>query len=144
MLRKNMKKIILLLYIITNAICIEIANAAPLTFDCKFKIYVTKESRDFSKNDIKIVSNEIFELKILLNENEAFVIGNQGTEKLYNIPHQESGYTFLEITPNKTVQVTVIDNKLNAVHSRHTQLPDLDNKLELFPSQSYGKCEIRK
>jgi len=100
------------------------------------------KNSEFLKDNIQ-VKKEIFELMILVNDKEAFIIGNQGTGKLDVIPHRTSGYTFIEITPVNTVQVTAIDNKLNAVHSRHTQLLGSDNKLELFPSQYYGKCEIR-
>lgn len=118
------------------------AYGAPFTFDCKFPINVSMKNSEFSKDNIQI-KKEIFELMILVNDKGAFIIGNQGIGKLDVIPHRTSAYTFLEITPMNTVQVIVIDNKLNAVYSRHTQLLGSDNKLELSPSQYYDKFEIR-
>lgn len=61
------------------------AYAAPLTFDCKFQTMVTKKSRDFSKNDIQ-VRNEVFEFKILLNDNEAFFYWESGNRKIIYYP----------------------------------------------------------
>ena len=120
-----------------------VASSAPFTFECTFPISVSKPIGDFSKNDLKISTKQDFKYNILVNGKEAFVIGDLGTEKLLLIQNEIGGYSFIEITPVKTLQITVVDKKLNAVHSRNTQLPDENGNFLLFPSQNYGSCKIK-
>lgn len=70
----------------------------------------------------------------------AYVVGNAGVSPVRSVTGT-AGLTFLEELGTGAVQTTTIDKTGGAVHSRHTLLSRLDGPHEVFPSQSYGRCE---
>ena len=106
------------------------ANAAPITYFCKYPLWSDEEGVH-EAND--------FNLTFIVDEenNTAYMVGNNGTEEIVIIPSIGST-NFIEVTDTGNMMTTTIDTKLKSVHSRNSVLLG-----DLIASQYYGSCEIR-
>lgn len=115
---------------------------ATTTFRCVF----TTSAKVNMDGDVPRVTTVRDNLEAIFDQVDARngsgrLIGNQGAESITVVRGSEK-ITLLEVTPNGTVQVTVIysversDGQFKAVHSRHTAAPDGIP----IASQMYGSC----
>ena len=107
-------------------------SASPITYICTYDSYSDKEGNHKVKKD--------FILTFIVDEQgkNAYILGNQGSEKVANFSHPMGGVAFVEVTASTNIMSTAIDSNGNSVHSRNTSLGG-----ELIPSQYYGKCTIK-
>ncbi len=107
-------------------------SASPITYICDYDSYSDKEGSHKTNKD--------FTLTFIVDENgkNAYILGNQGSEKVAHFSHPMGGVAFIEVTGANNIMSTAIDSKGNSVHSRNTSLGG-----ELIPSQYYGKCTTK-
>ncbi len=107
-------------------------SASPITYICNYDSYSDNEGNHQTKKD--------FILTFIVDEQEksAYILGNQGSEKVAHFSHPMGGVAFVEVTGSANIMSTAIDSKGNSVHSRNTSLGGV-----LIPSQYYGKCVIK-
>ena len=107
-------------------------TASPITYICTYNSYSNEEGNHKVKKD--------FILTFIVDEKgkNAYILGNQGSEKVANFTHPMGGVAFVEVTATTNIMSTAIDSNGNSVHSRNTSLGG-----ELIPSQYYGKCIIK-
>ena len=118
-----------LLTIIT-LLCFSVAaNAAPITYFCKYPAWSDEEGVH-EAND--------FNLTFIVDEENdtAYMVGNNGTEEIVILPFGDN-INFLEVTATGNMMTTTIDSKLTSVHSRNSVIFG-----DLIASQYYGSCEI--
>lgn len=107
------------------------ADSVTMTLKCSFSEYVDRTT-DRETLDKPL---EMTFITDPTNEKRAFIKGNNGSSPV-TLFMGESYITFVEVTPNNSVQVTAIEIGGTAVHGRHTFLSG-----NLRPSQYYGACE---
>jgi len=121
-----------LLMILSFSLFSSVIYASPVTFVCNYDSYSN------TTGNHKVKSKFVLTF-IVDNKNEsAYIIGNNGSEKVAYFSHPMGGNAFVEVTTTKNIMSTAIDNKGNSVHSRNTLLNG-----GLIPSQYYGKCETK-
>jgi hypothetical protein len=107
-------------------------SASPITYNCTYDSYSNKEGGHQSKKD--------FLITFIVDEDgkNAYISGNQGTEKVAHFPLPMGGAAFVEVTDTNNIMSTAIDANGSSVHSRNTLLGGT-----LMPSQYYGKCTVK-
>lgn len=80
-----------------------------------------------------------FELNFIIDRTtgKSYLLGNAGASEV-KVLESKDRVAFFEVTATGNIMTTVIDSKLNTVHSRSTVMFG-----ELQPSQYYGKCIIK-
>jgi len=123
---------IFLLFTISLMTLIQSVYAGPIIYVCTFDSFSTKQGNQKVKEEFKI--------SFLVDETneQYYIIGNNGSEKVKYIPHYQAGIAFIEITQSGNVITTAIDKEMNSVHSRNLSLAGI-----LAPSQYYGSCVIK-
>ncbi|SMX31563.1 hypothetical protein COL8621_00512 [Actibacterium lipolyticum] len=121
----------------------QIAAADPLSFVCSFDRSVAANiSREFGIQ-IDERAEKDFTIRFVseVRAETAQMIGNNGAANVIPI-WGDNRVTFVEITPNGTVQTTAVygfrQGEKAAVHSRTTGGEGYE-----LPSQYYGFCEVR-
>ena len=106
-----------------------IAYAETLYLECSYTSLANDQLR-IQKSD--------FELQFLIDNNNAYMIGNAGSvEVLHYFSNQ--GLFIIEQTPSGNLTTTTINlTEFSTVHSRHIIIGS-----ELVASQFYGSCKIR-
>jgi hypothetical protein len=108
------------------------AYADTTTITCVFSKYANAEGLQQYREPMTLTF--IIDRETL----KAYMLGNNGSSPVQMRSIHDGGFTFIETTGTGTVQVTAVDKKLVAVHSRHTKIAG-----ELVPSQAYGRCTGR-
>jgi hypothetical protein len=108
--------------------CLMVATAAPgqtapVRYRCAF------EQRAGAVDPFRL------EFRLDPTSGRAFVAGDAGVEEVVVHAGREA-ITFVEKVPSGAAQTTTIADRRQAVHSRHTLLPD-----GFAPSQMTGACE---
>lgn len=113
------------------------AMVAALLFPLAANAQITWECRYSSFADGKSVRplTEPFKLTFLLDQTNAYVVGNNGSSKVEHVV-SGNGPTFIETTAFGNVMTTAITLKGDSVHSRATKTL----AGELIASQYYGSC----
>ncbi len=86
-----------------------------------------------------------FSLTFIITKDKAYMPSDKGLVEVQMI-YGLYTLTFIETTPEGIVQVTAVNRSdEKSVHSRNTVMPTKDSSdVELFPSQSYGKCRRKE
>jgi len=115
------------------------ASAQPqhTEWDCRFSRAVTYDGGTEKNLDVAKYSlgPDKFELKFIDDNKEAYLVSVPPTQ-VARSPNAFGGIQYIEITNPGAVQVTALDKHGNAVHSRHTVMPDGT----ITASQYYGRC----
>ena len=86
-----------------------------------------------------------FSLTFIITKDKAYMASDKGLVEV-QIVYGQYTLTFIETTPEGIVEVTAVNRSdEKSVHSRNTVMPTKDTRdVELFPSQSYGKCHRKE
>jgi hypothetical protein len=108
-----------------------LAYADTTTYSCNYTTYSDQEGNH------KVEKK--FELNFSVDKAAAksYFLGNNGSTEVKLIESSDQ-LAFLEVTASGNLMTTVIDSKLNSVHSRNSVMFG-----EMLPSQYYGKCEVK-
>ena len=109
-----------------------LVSASPITYTCIYDSYSNNEGNHKVKKD--------FILTFIADENgkNAYILGNQGSEKVAYFSHPMGGVAFVEVTGTNNIMSTAIDSNGSSVHSRNSSISGV-----IVPSQYYGKCTIK-
>lgn len=121
---------ILPFYSISIFICCTVSpvSAEIVTFVCDYTTVSTSEGHE------KVSSSFVLTFIVDSDSDNAYMIGNQGTEDVILIAGDDK-VTFIEVTDTNNVMSTTIDSVSDSVHSRHTVLFG-----KLLAQQYYGSC----
>lgn len=121
-----------------------VAAAQPVTFYCNFSTVSALATTAFAPEGFRIGPAREFNLTFVIDGTRSYMVGNLGTANLEMHPIAGGGVVFIEAVPSGVRQVTAIDARGNAAHSRNTSVPLRDGSgMMLFPQQYYGRCQRR-
>ena len=107
-------------------------------WECKFTRESSSADTQKQRDPRKFtIGDTAFSLDFVDDGQKAFVLGNNGAAEVARLTAIDDGIAFIERTTAGSVQVTAIDAKGNAAHSRHTFMFDG----VLMASQFYGTCK---
>ena len=86
-----------------------------------------------------------FSITFIITKDKAYMASDKGLVEVQMV-YGLYTLTFIEITQDGIVQVTAVNRSdEKSVHSRNTVIPTKDRSdVELFASQSYGKCRRKE
>ena len=129
----------LIVALLASAMVFVTANASaqsPWYLRCTFT-HASISYEEFSPAAFSVSEVEEFVLIYYVDANEIRLFGNVGSSVIDYSAGPLDVLTFTEVTPLGVHQITVVDQRGNAVHSRHT----VGFGGVIMPSQYYGRCE---